>query len=210
MKNLHLKYKLDWRDKTFLRTFPRKIAALRADEKKAIDEKFVQIFNNEEEHITDRPGQSHILMCAYILAAYRVLNEKGNDPEGIIKKLTAAFKSSGGIYIKLYMRIMLRLKRDKRKFIEESTIESIKAYGDSFEITTKKEDRRFISIVRKCGYYDFFQRHGRPELTKIFCEWDSLWSDEINRFRCGIRFDRPKTIANQDKECLFEFQYDSE
>lgn len=208
MKQLKTKYELDWQDKSFIKTFIKNIESLSEKEKENTVQRFVEIFNAEKNNITDKQSQSHQIMCAFVLAAFEKLSIN-NCKEDALNELTETLKKFGGKFIQWSMKIMLWVKRDKQKFLENAAIEKSKeTYGDSFVIDEERKDRQFTSIVKKCGYYEFFRRNGKPELTGIFCAWDLLWADEINKQNCGIEFKRPTTIANQDNDCRFEFHYD--
>jgi len=74
-------------------------------------------------------------------------------------------------------------------------------------MTEENNEYKFVSIVTKCGIYDFFKRRQVPELTSIFCKWDNLWANEINKHKCGIEFNRTTTIADNDNTCRFEFDF---
>ncbi len=207
MKKLETKYALDWQDKSFIKSFAKNIKSFSAKERQSAEERFIEIFNSQKNYISDKQSQSHLLMCSFALAVFENLNLKKNQ-EGSIQELTTALKQFGGKYIQWSMKIMLWIKQDKKKFIENAAIEKSRAtYGESFEIMELRAENTFSSIVKKCGYYEFFKRNGIPELTKIFCEWDSLWADEINKQNCGVRFERPTTLANNDEDCRFEFHY---
>lgn len=130
---------------------------LSKSEKEVIKQRFISIFNAEQQYIMDKQSQSHQLMCAYILAAYESLLVKLNNKETVIIELSEALKGFGGKYIQWSMKIMLWMKRDKRKFIEKAAIEKSKAtYGDSFSIEAERYENQFTSVVKKCGYFNFF------------------------------------------------------
>ncbi|NOX37712.1 MAG: L-2-amino-thiazoline-4-carboxylic acid hydrolase [Calditrichaeota bacterium] len=173
-------------------------------------QRFIEIFNRESDRIIDAPGQSHLLMCACVLAIYQVLTEKEVDRQTILRELEMAFRKASGNYVKWYVRFMLWISRDKKKFIETSVRRSNRSFGNLFDIVTERTDRQFTSVVKTCGYFDFFQRHQVPELTRIFCAWDALWTEEIHRQNCGIRFNRPTTMAANGQACRFEFYFEGE
>ena len=61
------------------------------------------------------------------------------------------------------------------------------------------------TIVRKCGFHSFFQQNGRPELTRLLCDWDNNWSDVLEKNK-QVQFSRPTTIAAGDRTCDFKFR----
>ncbi len=44
-----------------------------------------------------------------------------------------------------------------------------------------------------------------PELTSVFCDWDSLWIDELEDGRYGMDFGRNETIGSEGEVCRFCF-----
>lgn len=206
MTILKLKYKLKWLDKSFIKSFPKTFKQISKHDHDKIKNNFIKIFNNEINYIADSQSQSFIIMCSYVTAYYNFLNAKGYSKDLILNQLyNSLIKSAGGKYVTFFTKLMLRFTRDKRKFIEKSAIQSKKSYGKFLEIREKKEKDKFVSVVTKCGIHDFFIRRQIPELTSVFCKWDNLWADEINKYKCGIEFNRTSTIAEADDTCRFEF-----
>ena len=209
MDALNLKYKLDWQDRAFLKSFPKSLPFVKSNEFEKLHSRFIVLFNEQVNYISDRQSQSHFIMCAYVLAAYLQEMNKGRDRGVVIQELVDAFKKFGARFIIWSMRLMLWLRLYNRKYIENRTFQDVKRrYGDAFKLVEEKKAQQYTMVISKCAYYDFFNRHQLPELTKIFCAWDNLWSDEINRRNCGIRFQRHSTLANHDENCRFEFHYD--
>ncbi len=208
MDGLNLKFKLSNYDRYFLKKLPQSLKQLMDEELMEAKNRFVVIFNEESEHIMDEPGQSFQLMCSYMAAYYEKLNSKGLSKEKILDLLSESLiKSAGGNYVKWMTRIMLWIKRDKRKFIEKSTLQSKKTYGSFLDMREENAPKQFTSVITSCGFFDFFNRRGIPELTSIFCKWDDLWAKEINKQNCGVRFERPTTIAEGEESCRFEFYF---
>ncbi len=204
------KYPLSWYDKSFMRSFIRNVTSLSSEERENAIRRFVEIFNAEASNITDRASQSHHIMCAFVLAAYEQLRSKTGKQEAI-SELAEALKKHGGKFMKWGTRMVMKIlsKKKLRNFIENFSLRrSQEAYGDTFLIVEERGEDYFASVVKRCGYFEFLKRKGVPELTKVFCEWDTLWSNEINRAGKGVRFARPTTIAGNAQECRFEFYYE--
>ena len=133
------------------------------------------------------------------------------EQEKAKKELERILLSFGGRFVRITMRIMLFLKIYNRKTVETDSFKTMKnRYGNSFSVQEEKAEDQYAMVISKCCYNDFFIRNKKPELTSIFCAWDSLWSEEINRNRsCGIRFERPSTLGIDQKDCRFEFYFDN-
>jgi hypothetical protein len=208
MTTLNLKYSLQWQDRSFINSLPKTFKQISKPEHKLIKENFVEIFNTETEYIQDRQSQSFLLMCSYIAAYYDFLTIQNVSKDCIMNQLADSLaKSAGGKYVTFFTKVMVRIKKDKRQFIENSTLQSKKSFGKFINMTEEKNEYKFVSIVTKCGIYDFFKRRQIPELTSIFCKWDNLWANEINKYKCGIEFNRTTTIADNDNTCRFEFDF---
>ena len=79
-------------------------------------------------------------------------------------------------------------------------------YGKGWTYVQDVQDERHSFInIEKCFFNDFFCANGVPEMTLICCTTDSLWIDELEQPRYGIRFDRPTTLAQGDDMCRFQF-----
>lgn len=207
MTELKIKYKLKWQDRNFIKSFPKTFRDIPKTEHNKIKDDFVVIFNSEHQYIVDSQSQSFLLMCSYVTAYYNYFIAHGSSKELVLNQLTnSLIRSAGGKYITFFTRIMLKMSRNKRKCIEKSAIQSKKAYGKFLKMTEEKEKNKFVSVVTKCGINDFFTRRKTPELTSIFCKWDNLWADEINKNK-RIEFSRTQTIAENDSTCRFEFVF---
>lgn len=80
-------------------------------------------------------------------------------------------------------------------------------FGETFTMQQKLADtgNSFSINVKQCFYHNFFNSHGAPELTQVFCDWDRVWSDELNAEHHGIEFSRPTTLSAGDEMCRFIF-----
>ena len=208
LKGLRPTYKLSWQDKSFIKSFPRNIKLLQGEELTLAETNFLSIFNQEVSAIKDPQSQSFLIMCAYLAAMYEGLLAKGLSQKECLPILSKALiKSAGGKYVKWFTRFYLWIKRDKRKFVENSSIKTKGLYGSFLQLHEEYGDNSFTSVVSKCGIHELFKQRDQEELTACFCQWDNLWADEINRQNCGIKFSRPQTIAEGKESCRFEFQY---
>lgn len=208
MSELNITYSLNFQDRNFIKCLPKTLKNISKEAHKNIKANFIEIFNNEKDYILDKQSQSFLIMCSYIMAYFNFLNSKDISKELIIGQLkNSLIKSGGGKYVIFFTKLMLWTKVDKRKFIENSTHKSKKAFGSFLTMTEEKEECKFTSIVTKCGIHAFFRRHKIPELTTVFCSWDNLWAKEINKRDCGVIFSRTSTIADNKATCRFEFDF---
>jgi hypothetical protein len=79
-------------------------------------------------------------------------------------------------------------------------------FGQSFTFERPRDDDRayFVDITR-CLWHSFFVAESTPELTSLFCAFDTNWIDAIDPDRHGVRFSRPTTLGHGGRMCPFHF-----
>jgi len=171
-----------------------------------ISERATVIFDGDKEFITDEPSQFHLLLTSYLLSAVETL-EKISTRDKAKTIAGNAFTENGRVAISLSMKAGMLFSIDKFKFIRKNSGEKVvEAYGRGFDIEVETDHSTYMTTrVKKCGFHEFFVRHGRPELTKLMCEWDNNWSDVLKNSKY-VDFDRPTTIAAGDDSCAFQFR----
>jgi hypothetical protein len=79
-------------------------------------------------------------------------------------------------------------------------------YGTGFVFEQERDDANaFLVNIGKCFYHSFFVANGAPELTPIFCDWDTCWADAIDPARHCLRFERLTTLGYGGDRCRFYF-----
>lgn len=146
-------------------------------------------------------------MACYILASDRVLQRYGDSRDEILTMIEKSFSQFDRQAQKESIRESLENADDPMEtMVENSERKMQESYGDIFEIEPEGDGEQFYSsTVRQCGYHEFFESYGVPELTQVMCAWDRNWADEIDPEEHGIEFKRPTTIAAGDDACRFEF-----
>jgi hypothetical protein len=56
--------------------------------------------------------------------------------------------------------------------------------------------------IKKCLYFDIFEKNGRPELGPILCDYDYILANAVRKW--GL-FERKETIADGDARCDFRY-----
>lgn len=177
-----------------------------SDVTEQVIQRAAEVFRKDEQFITDQPSQFHLLLTSCLLAAVQVLERHTSSDQA--KKIAGdAFTRNGRFAIALSMKVGLFFAKDKFDFVRRNSGDAVaKAYGEGFDMTVETDDATFLTTrVRKCGFHEFFIRHGRPELTKLMCDWDNNWSDVLNKSK-RVNFTRPTTIAAGDESCAFQFK----
>jgi len=156
--------------------------------------------------LPDRASGAIALYTAAVLEAYRLLLERGVSREEARALLAEAFSwAAGGHWVRLGTRMLLRIL-GPRRFVERFGGEATRrSFGALFSFEVERAPGHFVQRVTRCGFHTLLAEVGAPELTPVFCAWDRLWADEVNRIP-GVRFSRPATIAEGAPACVFAFE----
>ena len=173
----------------------------------ALEEEAEQLRQAHQTMAVDTPAHVHLLMTAYVLAGYRVLQEHGVEAQTARALLQEAFSGMGRRWIRLFTWWQMRRARDPLDSLRRTARRRARSdYGATFQFSEEGDAQTFTLHVHRCFYYDFFRRNGHPELTTIFCAWDRNWADAIDPERDGVRFERPTTLAEGHDACRFVFR----
>ncbi len=157
----------------------------------------------------DTATRAIVLYAASVAAAYEILAEAGWSLDAARERLREAFaETAGGRWVPWGTRWLVRFLGTRRTVRFMGGERALKWYGPSFSFSLEMADSRcFVTRVGRCGFHDYLRRFGVPELTPVFCSWDLLWADELNRPGTGVRFSRPQTIAEGADVCVFAFRF---
>jgi hypothetical protein len=175
----------------------------------AIEALVPAIFEANAAMIEDEPSEFHLRMTSLVLASYRVLLPRLSPPERILEILQYALKEPYRAEMKSGFRQWLDTAPNLLKGMAEGArAKATWGYGKTFtfEYEGDGEGDFFASNVTRCFYHSFFVANGAPELTPVFCEWDSIWAEEIDPTQHGLRFDRPTTLGYGGGMCRFQFR----
>ena len=208
LKHLRPKYRISLKEKYYLISLMSSIRYDSKQEKHEIFTRFGEIFNSEMNNISDKQSQTWFLICSFMLSCYEVM-QKRKERELLISELSEALSKQGKQGVKWSIKLLLWFSKNIRKSLEYNSYHNAKErYGESFELDLVKDSKKFTTVVHKCGFHDFFLRRNAPELTKAMCQWDNNWADVINQSKRGVKFNRPQTISEGNKKCLFEFHFE--
>lgn len=153
------------------------------------------------------------VMAAGLVRLYESFLADGIAPEAAYANARAAlrapFESPEGLVS--YLRLRYGVDRDQPADAFHQAGVRFKARGEEvwgpgfrYEQDVLDPDRSFVNITR-CFFHDYLRRAGRPELTRIVCEIDVLFADELSKPRYGVRFERPTAMGMGGDVCRFQF-----
>ncbi len=196
---------LGWFERSSLRRFPRLVFP---DDRDAAERvRVAALAAVDAATLPDRASVAIITSSAVVVEADRELVANGLEPDTARARLVEPFRrSAGGAWVGRGTRWMLRTVGARRFVRAMGGARTRRTYGSLF-VFEEEVPGAYRQWVRRCGFYDYLARHDVPELSAVFCAWDLLWADEVNRLDRGVRFERPATIADGSDACLFEFRF---
>lgn len=158
----------------------------------------------------DLPARYNRRYTSAVLAAYQVLSEAPGAPDGpaLVECLTRAFVEPLGEAVTAGTRAMLDAADDPyAAMVAVARGRERDDFGAEFTFVHPADGGdRFFADVHRCGFHDYFRRHGAPELTPVLCAFDANWITAIDPDRHGFTFSRDTTIGLGGDRCPFHFQ----
>lgn len=157
--------------------------------------------------VVDEAATVHLPMCAVVLGAYKVLRSELDESEALAVMngaMTEPFASW------LRDQVFQILDQEPDPFVaiaNTSKAKEVHLYGDTFGFERPTDDdQRYHLVIRTCFYNDFCRRNGAPELTQVWCAFDTGWMDVVNERDRGVAVDRPVTLGYGGDHCDFIFR----
>ncbi len=178
--------------------------------RQAIMGKMRELYAANAWRIRHEPDRFTLTWAALVLAAYQTLQTNQNrEPviQLIGKALAAPFikLSTLGLIFR-YGVSPLRPAQAFSRIAPRFRAKGERFFGRSFVFTQDiLNDRRSFVSVRQCFFHDFFQGNNAPELTRLFCNLDILFVDELSKPKYRISFERPTALGYGDDRCRFQF-----
>lgn len=192
-----------------------------------VQDRVPQTVENDRSTIKEMENQTvNLTMCASVLHAVEALEKFGNldEKKGDPKPQVIVAQAMGKIpvaefYMKTYFPKALgwmgkTAQQQTKNLIHPKLTAWSKRhlFNDFIDLRTTRSPTHDETndsdafVVKKCGYNEYFQRHGRPDAATAICLADSFWMDSMNASpACLNSCRRPSTISTGGKECRFEF-----
>lgn len=159
-----------------------------------------------QDWVKDASSKSNLKMTALVLASYYALQSILPRDETLALLRTAMIEP---FYESIRQGTAQGLDHTPDALAMMATITKQKQhslYGTGFVFEQERDDANaFLVNIQRCFYHSFFVANGAPELTPIFCDWDTCWADAIDPARHGLRFERPTTLGYGGDRCRFYF-----
>jgi hypothetical protein len=179
------------------RTPPDRVRAL-------IVEAAADLEDHNRDLVVDEAAAVHLRMCAVVLAAYQVLRSELEATEALAVMrgaMTEPFRE----WLRDSVFQVFREEPDPFAGVAgTSKAKELHFYGDGFRFERPADDdHRYHLVVRTCFYNEFCRRNGAPELTQVWCAFDTGWMDVVNEQDHGVAVDRPMTLGFGGDHCDF-------
>lgn len=194
----------------FLRHFRREVSRIRPGTANDLARRTAsaaqRLFDESEKGAPDKSALVVIGASSLALAGYRELLAEGIDRNTAYEAVRRAFLATYRMPTRLFTRLFLLLSRDPVASLSGGSMLKLnrRMFGVGFEFDQRISADGYDLIVTRCLFNQFFVDHGEPLLTRIACEWDRSWMDEMNSSKRPIRVERPLTIATGCERCEFQ------
>lgn len=170
------------------------------------------VFDEQVDALPDPKGRIILAMCSLVLASFRSLKVRLDDPSLAFDTVRLTFEKTYARPMQWYYRVWLRLFRDPIGKLQRTSLAKLgqRMYGKSMEFVDEKTDDSVDMLVTHCAFHQFFIDHGEPSLTLLICAWDRNWMDVIDQSSRPVRTERPTTISTGGDCCRFRFIRDPE
>jgi hypothetical protein len=158
--------------------------------------------------VEDDTSRFHLRLVALVLASYRTLVTV-LPPNDTLALVRLALIEPGRPWVRRGTAAALDHAPDPLALmVEVSKEREASFYGSGFAFERERDDgQAYLLNVHRCFYHNFFTANGIPELTSIFCDWDTnTWAEAIDPTRHGFGFECPSTLALGGDMCRFQFR----
>ena len=171
-----------------------------------------ELFDQRVASLPDKKGRMILAMCSLVLASYRLLKQRTNDPSLAFDTVRLSFEQTYAKPMQWAYGLWLRMVRDPVGKLQRMSMAKYgqRMYGKSMEFVDETIDNSADMLVTKCAFHQFFIDHGEPSLTLLICAWDRNWMDVIDRSVRAVRTERPSTISTGGDCCRFRFVRDAQ
>lgn len=173
----------------------------------AIATRQVELETSHGAWVVDEQSRYHLRLTALILAAFHALRAV-LPPDDALALVRRAFIEPMRAPVRAGTAAALDAAPDP--FALMTTIAKEREasfYGQAFTFDRAYDDDfAFLDNITHCFYHRFFAANDAPELTPIFCDWDTnSWAEAIDPARHGFHFTRPTTLGYGGDCCRFWF-----
>lgn len=159
-----------------------------------------------QDWIVDEQAKYNLKTGAIVLATYRFLQRQIPQDE-LLADIHEAFTSPLRDIVHASTAHMLDNSPDPfRSMVETSKARETHFFGKSFKFEHPRDDENAYYVdITHCLWHSFFVANGTPELTPIFCDFDTNWINAIDPSRHYLCFGRDTTLGYGGTLCPFHF-----
>jgi len=198
----------EWVVAAFLDTVQRRVAGQISVAQLTVDIQMRQqaLLETHQDWMVDVQARANLHTSAVVLATYWALQRHLPHDE-LLALIREAFVWPLRDSIRAGTALMLDHSPDPFQAIcMVSKAREIHFFGAGFAFERPRDDdQAYYADVTRCLWHRFFVTNGAPELTPIFCEFDTNWIEAINPARHRVQFSRATTLGNGGPLCPFHF-----
>lgn len=157
--------------------------------------------------IPDSKGFFTLTLAALVLASYQELRRNGILEDEALESVRRAYSSTYGAQMYGATKIWLAFVSDPVSALRKnSAVPFFKAvFGGWFTFEDERPGENYTLIISQCGFHNFFEKEGAPQLTRVMCSMDRNWLGAIDSSDRPVATRRSLTLATGGNRCEFHF-----
>ena len=166
--------------------------------------RFRELLDENKDVMPDALSRRHGVNPVFVMALDDALGKERPSLDNLKRDVLAIYNVMMQAFTDRMVEQLEASKDPWASFIEFTKAGNKNNYeNDYFQLNNAEyTDDKIAFDIKKCLYFDIFEKNGRPELGPILCEYDYILADAVRKWG---RFERTKTIADGDTRCDFRY-----
>ncbi|MHA2020839.1 MAG: L-2-amino-thiazoline-4-carboxylic acid hydrolase [Candidatus Thorarchaeota archaeon] len=166
--------------------------------------RFRELMDENRDMMPDSLGRKHGVNPVFVMALDDALSRERPSLENLKRDVLAIY----GVMMQAFTdQIVEQFEASEDPwalFIEFTKAGNKNNYeNDYFQLSNAEyKDTAIAFDIKKCLYFDIFEKNGLAELGPILCEYDYILANVVRKWS---RFERTETIADGDARCDFRY-----
>jgi len=161
-------------------------------------------WNNYNDSLPDDVAKRHGINSLFVMALDDVLRENRASYSDLQDTAITIYRTMLLDYFKGEAESFLKTEDPWKTFVEWAKKGNEANYNNEHFLISEveTEENCYGFDIKRCLYFEVFEKAGRPELGPILCEYDSILASTIDQW---VSFKRHETIASGNKCCAFRY-----
>lgn len=166
--------------------------------------RFRELLDENKDIMLDSLGRKHGVNPVFVMALDDALGRERPLPDNLKRDVLAIYSVMMQALTDQMIEQFEASKNPWASFIEFTKAGNKNNYENDFFQLSNAEytDDKIAFDIKRCLYFDIFEKNGRPELGPILCDYDYILANAVRKWG---RFERKETIADGNARCDFRY-----